>query len=247
MTFLVAWSRCQNTATIREDHSELWRQIRRFNPPVQMALAAAEEVVPFAQSASRALLVSLAPCQSGSLELIGWVHKVAAKFREGGMAGMRMNPTHTLHAVDNLALSAFAIAHRNQSHCLGFGGAAGQAWCALEMMMERLERGLESEAILLAGDQDPVTIGKPAPAAMGLALLFSKEPRINPHGSRTLGLEAIDRAPVDRPGEPVAHAAQGLNAWVETLASTPKGSLSYKVPREHANGMERVTLRVSIT
>ena len=71
-------------------------------------------------------------------------------------------------------MSAFAIAHGNRAYCLGLGGAAGQAWCGLEAVLERLNAGAEEEALLMAGDQDAAEDGAPG---LGVALLFSDRAR----------------------------------------------------------------------
>src|SRR4029453_7122250 len=169
MTYLVASSRQDDLQAIRETSPETWRQVRRYNLPVQLALAAASDVVSFSQNVATAALISLAPCQPGSAELYSWGHVVTAGMTNGSLGNLRMNPTQTLHAVDNLALSAFAIACHNRSYCLGLGGAAGQAWCALEAIEERLASGHEEEAVLIAGDQDS---SREDAKGLGIALMF---------------------------------------------------------------------------
>ena len=132
MVYLVAAAQEGDLARVRAEKPELWRQVRRYNQPVQLALAAADEVMRFSQDSSTAAIISLAPCQPGSADLYRWGHVVTSGMASGSLGNMRMNPTQTLHAVDNLAMSAFAIAHGNHAYCLGLGGAAGQAWCGLE-------------------------------------------------------------------------------------------------------------------
>src|SRR5215212_125314 len=170
MTYLIASAQRHDLLSIRESSPETWRQVRRYNQPVQLALAAADEVMQFSEDPSTAALISLAPCQSGSADLYRWGHVVTSGMAAGTLGNLRMNPTQTLHAVDNLALSAFAIAHRNHAYCLGLGGAAGQAWCGLEAVLERLNAGHEEEALLMAGDQDAAEDEAPG---LGVALLFS--------------------------------------------------------------------------
>src|SRR5678816_2060999 len=148
MIYLIAAAQQGDLAKVREENPELWRQVRRYNKPVQLALAAADEVMRFSVDPSTAAVISLAPCQPGSADLYRWGHVVTAGMASGTLGNLRMNPTQTLHAVDNLALSAFAIAHGNRSYCLGLGGAAGQAWCGLEAVSERLRHGQEEEALL---------------------------------------------------------------------------------------------------
>ncbi|HYK20845.1 MAG TPA: hypothetical protein VEV42_08930, partial [Pyrinomonadaceae bacterium] len=131
MIYLVASAQKTDLLSVRDSAPELWRQVRRYNQPVQLALAAADEVMRFSEDPSTAAVISLAPCQPGSADLYRWGSVVTAGMASGSLGNLRMNPTQTLHAVDNLALSAFAIAHRNRSYCLGLGGAAGQAWCGL--------------------------------------------------------------------------------------------------------------------
>ena len=170
MIYLAASAQQSDLARIREATPELWRHVRRYNQPVQLALAAAEEVMQFSKDPSLAAVISLAPCQPGSADLYRWGNVVVAGMAEGSLGNMRMNPTQTLHAVDNLALSAFAIAHGNRSYCLGLGGAAGQAWCGLEAVLERADE----EILLMAGDQDAAEDGAPG---LGVALLFSNRVR----------------------------------------------------------------------
>src|SRR6185503_16771606 len=150
MVYLVAAAQQDDLARVREEKPELWRQVRRYNLPVQLALAAADDVMRFSQDSSTAAIVSLAPCQPGSADLYRWGHVVTSGMASGSLGNMRMNPTQTLHAVDNLAMSAFAIAHRNHAYCLGLGGAAGQAWSGIEAVDERLDAGLEVESLLMA-------------------------------------------------------------------------------------------------
>ena len=49
MVYLVASAQESDLARVREAKPELWRQVRRYNQPVQLALAAAEEVMRFSQ------------------------------------------------------------------------------------------------------------------------------------------------------------------------------------------------------
>jgi len=131
MVYLVASAQRNDLLSIRESSPELWRQVRRYNQPVQLALAAAEDVIRFSKDPSQTAVISLAPCQPGSADLYRWGNVVTAGMATGTLGNLRMNPTQTLHAVDNLAMSAFAISHGNRAYCLGLGGAAGQAWCGL--------------------------------------------------------------------------------------------------------------------
>src|SRR5215211_6522330 len=148
MVYLIASAQHNDLARMRAEKPELWRHVRRYNQPVQLALAAADEVMRFSQDPSTAAVISLAPCQPGSADLYRWGQVVTSGMASGTLGDLRMNPTQTLHAVDNLAMSAFAIAHRNHAYCLGLGGAAGQAWDGLQAVYERLNAGLENEALL---------------------------------------------------------------------------------------------------
>ena len=104
MIYLAASAQQSDLARIREATPELWRHVRRYNQPVQLALAAAEEVMQFSKDPSLAAVISLAPCQPGSPDLYRWGNVVTAGMAAGSLGNMRMNPTQTLHAVDNLAL-----------------------------------------------------------------------------------------------------------------------------------------------
>lgn len=233
MVYLVASAQCNDLQRIREATPELWRQVRRYNQPVQLALAAAEEVMRFSENPSLAAVISLAPCQPGSADLYRWGHVVVDGMAAGSLGNMRMNPTQTLHAVDNLALSAFAIAHGNRSYCLGLGGAAGQAWCGLEAVLERHEE----EVLLMAGDQDAAEDGA---AGLGVALLFSRRPK-------SVGrLISISRS-TNRTTKIKPHAANGLTAFVSAINEHRGGHMSYVVPPEHTDGFSSVTINLEIS
>src|SRR5829696_7268559 len=230
MTYLIAASQHDDLAKVREHNPELWRHVRRYNKPVQLALAAADEVMRFSQDPSTAAVVSLAPCQPGSADLYRWGHVVTSGMASGTLGDLRMNPTQTLHAVDNLALSAFAIAHGNRSYCLGLGGAAGQAWCGLEAVQERLDAGTEHEALLMAGDQDAAEDGAPG---LGVALLFSVRAKAYQPLGRIVRLLSISRKRAGT-SDVVPHAANGLASF---LSAVEQGRMSYAVPPEHTDGL----------
>jgi hypothetical protein len=160
----------------------------------------------------------------------------------GKLGNMRMNPTQTLHAVDNLAMSAFAIAHLNQAYCLGLGGAAGQAWCGLEAVVERLDAGVDQEALLMAGDQDAAEDGA---AGLGVALLFSVEARPYSVIDRRVRLVSITRH--REITDVVPHAANGLGALLSAIAKCRPGPLSYVVPVEHTDGLSSVRVNLEIS
>ena len=236
--FLIASSQHNDIQHVRASAPELWRQVRRYNQPVQLALAAAEDVIQYSADPSAAAVISLAPCQPGSADLYRWGHVVTAGMASGTLGNLRMNPTQTLHAVDNLALSAFAIAHSNRSYCLGLGGAAGQAWCGLEAVIERLKAGTEEEALLIAGDQDAAEDGAPA---LGVALLFSIRAKPYAPLGRIVKLIGISRNNQSAFVSP--HAANGLAAWLSAIGD---GVLSYAVPSEHTDGLSGVTVTLEI-
>ncbi|HSE16252.1 MAG TPA: hypothetical protein VLB46_04320 [Pyrinomonadaceae bacterium] len=240
MAYLVAAAQEDDLARVREEKPELWRHVRRYNKPVQLALAAADEVMKFSQDASTAAVISLAPCQPGSADLYSWGHVVTSGMSSGTLGNLRMNPTQTLHAVDNLAMSAFAIAHGNHAYCLGLGGAAGQAWCGLEAVHERLNSGLEQEALVMAGDQDAAEDGSPG---LGVALLFSTRPGL--FQDRMVRLVSISRSPAIV--DVVPHAANGLAAMLSSIADHRSGLMSYVVPPQHTDGFSTVTLSLEIS
>src|SRR5689334_16981721 len=231
MVYLVAAAQQNDLAKVREEKPELWRLVRRYNQPVQLALAAADEVMQFAKNPATAAVISLAPCQPGSADLYRWGNVVTSGMASGTLGNLRMNPTQTLHAVDNLAMSAFAILHRNHAYCLGLGGAAGQAWCGLEAVCERLNAGLEEEALLMAGDQDAAEDEAPG---LGVALLFST--RARPF-NRVVRLVSISRTPAIV--DVVPHAAKGLAALLSSIAN---GLTKYVVPPQHTDGFSTVTV-----
>jgi hypothetical protein len=241
MVYLVAAAQESDLERVREEKPELWRHVRRYNQPVQLALAAADEVMRLSQDSSSAAVISLAPCQPGSADLYRWGDVVTSGMASGTLGNMRMNPTQTLHAVDNLAMSAFAIAHRNHAYCLGLGGAAGQAWCGLEAVIERLGAGFENEALLMAGDQDAAEDGA---AGLGVALLFSFQPRPYSALKRRVRLLSMDRTRQLSDVKP--HAADGLAALLGAIDHSGSGPVSYHVPAEHTDGFSGVTLNLEV-
>jgi len=241
MVYLVAAAQESDLARVREEKPELWRQVRRYNLPVQLALAAASVVMKFSQDSSTAAVISLAPCQPGSADLYRWGDVVTSGMASGTLGNMRMNPTQTLHAVDNLAMSAFAITHRNHAYCLGLGGAAGQAWCGLEAVIERLSAGFEEEALLMAGDQDAAEDGA---AGLGVALLFSVHARPYSTFERRVRLLSIDR--IRKLSDVKPHAANGLATLLSTIAKCGSGTLAYVVPAEHTDGFSGVTVNLEV-
>jgi hypothetical protein len=242
MVYLIAAAQHDSLARVRAEKPELWRQVRRYNQPAQLALAAADEVMRYAQNPATAAVISLAPCQPGSADLYRWGNVVTSGMATGTLGNLRMNPTQTLHAVDNLAMSAFAIAHRNHAYCLGLGGAAGQAWCGLEAVLERLNANLEEEALLMAGDQDAAEDDSPG---LGVALLFSTRAQSFQSSDRIVRLLSISRSMtiVDA----VPHAANGLAALVSSIAQHRNGLMSYVVPPAHTDGFTTTTVTLEIS
>ncbi|HEX8128963.1 MAG TPA: hypothetical protein VF527_07675 [Pyrinomonadaceae bacterium] len=242
MTYLVA-SASVNDQAVRQASPEVWRQVRRYNLPVQLALVAAGEVINSSLDPSALAVISLAPCQPGSADLYRWGRVVIAGMAQGDLGDTRMNPTQTLHAVDNLAMSAFAISQGNHAYCLGLGGAAGQAWAGLEAIQERLATGQETEALLMAGDQDRAEDGA---AGIGVALLFSASPRPYSRRGQPVRLLTVARERRPHADASVPHAAAGLCSLLSAIAEHAGGLLSYQVPLEHSDGVDTVSISLEV-
>ena len=253
MAYLVASAERRDLGAIQKSSPETWRRVRRYNLPIQLALAAAEEVMAAARDPRSAVVISLAPCQPGSADLYRWGDVVTSGMANGTLGDLRMNPTQTLHAVDNLAMSAFAIAYGNQAECLGLGGAAGQAWCGLEAVIEKLDTadtgeivGAEEsaeEALLMAGDQDATD---ESAAGMGVALLFSKHARPYAPLGHTVQLIRIERRAQPCLSNIRPHAAAGLCELVAAIREQKQGLLSYDVPVEQTDGVCSVNIVLEI-
>ena len=243
MAYLLAFAQEDDLPSVQRGSPETWRRVRRYNLPVQLALASAEMVMRASQDPSAALVVSLAPCQPGSAELYRWGDIVTAGMADGNLGDMRMNPTQTLHAVDNLAMSAFAITYGNRAECLGLGGAAGQAWCGLEAVRERIDRGAE-EVLLMAGDQDMVA---ESARGLGVALLFAERRQpFDPHG-RIIRLIRTERGMLQQRASVVAHSSRGLSDLFSTALKQPSGLLCYQVPAAQTDGSSSVTITLEIS
>ena len=243
MAYLLAFAQHDDLSSVQRGSPESWRRVRRYNLPVQLALAAAEKVMHASEDPAAASVISLAPCQPGSAELYRWGDIVAAGMADGSLGDMRMNPTQTLHAVDNLAMSSFAITYGNRADCLGLGGAAGQAWCGLEAVLERIDHGAE-EVILMAGDQDSTD---ESASGLGLALLFAK--RRQPYDTRgqIIRLIGIERELLNRDTPVVPHSARGLSDLFSTALKQPPGLLCYQVPAAQTDGLSSVTVTMEIS
>jgi len=241
--YLIGSSRWDDPAELRR-RPELWRRVRRFNLPVQLALAAGEEVAASAQDPARLALLSLAPVHSGSPELFAAIRSLDTSGNGGRLHTPHVNPVLTLHAVDNLALSALAITLGNQAYGLGLGGGAGQAWVALEVACERLAEGREAEALVVAGDQDAR-----GESGLAVALLFSRRELPYPPLGRPARLAAIRRSPAaEAQPEVEPSSAAGLAGLLAALAGvSPTGQWVYQVPSEHSDGWERPELAWEMT
>jgi hypothetical protein len=227
----------RDLASIARERPALWREIRRFNAPVKLALAAVDRVVPALARPAEASLVALAPCRPGSPELRKITRELDAAFANPASAGpLRVNPIYTLHAIDNLGLSALAIRLGNRAPAVCLGGAAGQAWSALEHAQGVLDDGA-AEVVVFGGDQGDASWRGDAPAfELGVALVLSSSPA----SSSRARILAIEREPESHP--PVAHAASGLARWIEALAAAAPGQLRYTVPALDGDGIDRITI-----
>ncbi|OLC37826.1 MAG: hypothetical protein AUI89_08415 [Gemmatimonadetes bacterium 13_1_40CM_3_65_8] len=243
MIYLVAAAERRSADQLPDEPARLRRDFRRFNLPVQLALAAATDVVPAAVDPASMAVVSLAPCQNGSPELYRWAEAAIAAGSAGRFGATRMNPTHTLHVIDNLALSAFAIAYGTDGYCLGVGGAPGQAWCGLEIICDRLADGREREALLMAGDQASVA---DATGSRGVALLFSARRRPYVALGRPVEFVAIEHRRRPAPQPVAAHAAAGLCDLLGALALRGGGPIAYEVPAEQTDGIDQVTVLLRV-
>ena len=223
MTYLVGSAVVDDLAALRA--GPLWREVRRYNAPVQLAIAAGLEV---ARGASEAALIALAPCQPGSPELHRWVRDIA------GAAGVRMNPTHTLHAVDNLALSVLSIQLGAHGYGMGLGGAPGMLWSALELVLERADPA----AIVVAGDQRS---GHEDSAATAIALRFAA--RRHPT-RRSAARSAGGGRPHAAPAEVMPHAADGGRRWLAALAA--HAPARYRVPTHDGDGLDAIEIVVEV-
>jgi hypothetical protein len=235
--YLIRSARRDDPAELRRE-PELWRRVRRLNLPVQLAVAAGEEVAAAAEDPARAALLSLAPCNSGSPELFDAIRSLGAGEAGSPLRTPRVNPVVTFHAVDNLALSVLSITLGNQAYGLGLGGGAGQGWVALEVARERLAEGRETEALVVAGDQD-VAGGD---TGMAVALLFARRPEPYPPLGRPVRLAAVNRSPAAEP-EAEPNAAAGLAALLAALAGiSGSGPWIYRVPAGHGDGRDDLEL-----
>jgi hypothetical protein len=222
---------------IARERPALWRDIRRFNAPVKLALAAADRIRPAIARPAEVTLVALAPCRPGSPELRKISRELDAAFATPERAGpLRVNPIYTLHAIDNLGLSAFAIGLGNHAPAVCLGGAVGQAWSALEHARDALAEGA-TEVVVFGGDQsDAAWRGEAASGELGVALVLSASPAVTSR-VRVLAIER-ERAPAAA----APHAVSGLAGWIEALAAASPGRFHYAVPEVDGDGVDRITV-----
>lgn len=233
----------RDLGSIARERPALWRDIRRFNAPVKLALAAVDRVVPAIARPAEATLVALAPCRPGSPELRKVSRELDAAFADPDRAGpLRVNPIYTLHAIDNLGLSALAISLGNRAPAVCLGGAAGQAWTALEHARDALADGA-TEVVVLGGDQgDGASPGDPAGSVeLGVAVVLSSRPA----ATSRVQILAIERDRAREPVPAIPHAASGLACWIRWIdarAAAPPGRFSYPVPAVDGDGVDRITI-----
>ena len=240
MSFLASVAETHDASALDAAGVDLGRDFRRFNLPVKLALAAAHAAASAARDKTQVALVSLSPCRPGSPQLWQATRQFEGGLYETGRASaVRVNPTYTLHAIDNLALSSLAIALGNRAPFLGLGGAPGQGWCALEFVLEHTRGDAAAETLILAGDQDET-----GQSGAGVALLFSSDPRSVGATGRTVRLVTVERGrlPDERDQVPYLHAAQGLLRWLAALAVCPRGRHVYDVPFDDGDGVDRVSI-----
>lgn len=242
MTWIVATAIARDSEGIARDRPALWRDIRRFNLPVKLALAAADAVTGTVARPAEATLVALAPCRPGSPELRKISRDLDAAFAQPERTQpLRVNPIYTLHAIDNLGLSALAIALGNRSAAVCLGGAAGQAWSALEYAQDALAAGA-SEVVVFGGDQGEASWrGEGDPAAeLGVAVVLAAAPGPAAR-ARLAGIERAHGGTRDA-APPRPHAALGLVRWLDALAGAPPGRFAYAVPAEDGDGVDRIAI-----
>lgn len=163
---IVARAVRDDAAALAAARPDWHRGVRRYPVPVQLALGALEDVRASIAAPNEIVIVSCAPRRAGSPEVHAWVRQIFERERAGQPAP-RMNPTHTLHVVDNLALSVAAISLATHAEGFGVGGAPAQAAMAIEYAAEALARGAR-EVLILAGDQEDAT---KASRAVGAAIV----------------------------------------------------------------------------
>lgn len=203
---LVAGTVVRDLVQARHSALDVWREVRRYDPPAQAALYAAHQVLKHARDPAHTALATVAPGRAGSPEMFQWVRRIEAGWgRERAGDAIRMNPVHTLHAVDNLALSALSLAIGARGFGVGLGGAPGQAWSALDLLAQRIRQGPEVEGLVFAGDQADAEAGG---AVCGVALLFARG------GTRP---DAVARVSWDRSQPEVTEPDRDVTVGLATL------------------------------
>lgn len=242
--WIAATAIARDPARIAAEAPELWRDVRRFNLPVKLALAAAHRVVGALARSSHARLVGLAPCRPGSPELRALSRELDAGFAQGSCDRLRVNPIYTLHALDNLALSALAIRIENRAPCVCLGGAAGQAFAALEDAIDEFAVGpggaAPDDMLIFGGDQsDAAWQGVPGEQACGVAVAVTARPG-------RIRLVAVERTTEPDGDAPEPHAVAGLARWLDALAAAPSGVHRYAVPGRDGDGGDRIVIAAEV-
>jgi hypothetical protein len=234
--YLASSAIVRETGPIATEHPALWREIRRFNLPVKLALAAAQRVIGALPDPASARLLGLAPCRPGSPELRAISRDLDAGFARGSCASLRVNPIYTLHAIDNLALSALAIRIENRAPCVCFGGAAGQAFAALERAVDEANEG--GTALVFGGDQsDASWVSGGEDDAAGVAVVVTADPQ---------RIRIVEIARGDSGGAARPHATRGLARFLDAVLVAPPGRFTYAVPDADGDGIDRIAIIVEV-
>ena len=224
----------RDVGRIAAEQPELWREVRRFNLPVKLALAAAHRVVGSLARPRQARLIGLAPCRPGSSELRAISRELDAGFARGSCDRLRVNPIYTLHAIDNLALSALAIRLENREACVCLGGAAGQAFAALEHAIEEL-----------AGADDHAHVGAVRPRVAS-ASVVTRATGIVDEGAADAG--AADAGPGHGAAEGPAHVDAGPDAADEVVIfGGDQSDASWRGERGNPQDPEAVGVAIVLT
>src|SRR2546430_17250602 len=94
MIYLVAAAERRSADQLPDEPARLRRDFRRFNLPVQLALAAATDVLPAAEDPASMAVVSLAPRQNGSPELYRGAEAALAAGAGGRVGAAPGNSRH---------------------------------------------------------------------------------------------------------------------------------------------------------
>lgn len=236
--FIKSWS-VQTYNDLEKAEGQIKKNIRRLNYPVQASLLSAYKLVSKIQLKESAGLFSVAPCNNGSLEIFNWAGLISQNIQSGAKKSFTINPVHTLHAVDNLALSMLSILFANKEYCIGFGGAAGQFWVALDKAVFMLLEGMFTEVLIFAGDIKD--INQPD-STMGAALLLSTEYRADLKES-CHQIRKISHSRYDAFRHPVKNSVEPMVRFIDALKNT-KSSFEYIVPQAISDGQNLFTIDV---